>query len=48
VITTLLTTLLGVGHLCHVESRGPDRRDTSPESTAAMGRWDTYAQPYSP
>jgi hypothetical protein len=35
-----------VGHLCHVESRGPDRRDSS--STAAMGRWDTYAQPYSP
>jgi|EndMetStandDraft_8_1072994.scaffolds.fasta_scaffold88971_2 hypothetical protein len=29
-----------VGHLCHVESRGPDRRDSSPESTAAMGRFE--------
>jgi hypothetical protein len=36
----------GWGHLCHAESRGPDRRGSN--STAAMGRWDTYAQPYSP
>jgi len=32
------TTLLGVGHLCHVESRGPDRRDTYAQPYSPLPR----------